>query len=368
MTRFFFAGPLRDATFRGVIAGADLSTSPATLSGARAVRAEGTDHPLIDWTAGHEAEGLLAMPGDEIAARIAFYATAQGLSEQVCRVSLDGTETEATLFSPAGAQSVAQDWSLEAWSRKDRATALHAARETMAYYGQADAREVRRRMPTIRMRAASHARAETEETPRTLRSGVARDSVEVRERRQPYANYFAVTEVDFDHPRFDGGRSAEVTRAALSSGDAVTVLPYDPVRERVLVIEQFRFGPYIRGDRHPWVLEPIAGRIDPGEMPEHAARREAEEESGLALGRLIPIGRYYPSPGVMTEYLFTYVAIADLPDGAGGLGGAEQEEEDIRSHVIAFDHFMELVQSGEVNTGPLLLSALWLQRERAGLA
>jgi nudix-type nucleoside diphosphatase (YffH/AdpP family) len=147
----------------------------------------------------------------------------------------------------------------------------------------------------------------------------------------------------------------------------VTVLPYDPVRDRVLVIEQFRSAPFARGDRFPWQLEAIAGRIDPDETPEAAARREALEETGLHLDDLRKVAEYYPSPGAVAEYLYSYVAICDLPDDVAGVFGVADEAEDILGHLISFDQLMGLVATGEASNGPMLLTALWLQRERAGL-
>ncbi len=191
--------------------------------------------------------------------------------------------------------------------------------------------------------------------------------VEVVRRRQPYARFFAVEEYDLSFRRFDGSMGEDVNRAVFISGDAVTVLPYDPVRDRVLLIEQFRVGPYARGDDQPWLLEAIAGRIDPGETPEQTARREAVEEAGLDLGELLAVGSYYPSPGAKAEYLYSYVALADLPDSAAGTFGLAEEAEDIRGHLIAFDRLMELVATGEIDNAPLLVSVLWLQRERERL-
>jgi nudix-type nucleoside diphosphatase (YffH/AdpP family) len=185
--------------------------------------------------------------------------------------------------------------------------------------------------------------------------------------RLPYANFFAVEEYEVSWRQFDGGMSPSVTRAVFVSGDAVTVLPYDPVRDRVLVVEQFRAGPLARGDAQAWQIEAIAGRIDPGETPEQAARREAVEEANLRLDRLLEVARYYPSTGGVSEYIYSYVALTDLPDGSAGVFGVEGEAEDIRGHLISFDRLMDLVASGEVENAPLIITALWLQRERARL-
>ena len=130
------------------------------------------------------------------------------------------------------------------------------------------------------------------------------------------------------------------------------------------MIEQFRFGIYMRGDPSPWSLEPVAGRIDPGEDPETAARREAIEEAGLSVGELHRIGAYYPSPGALTEHLVSYVGIADIPDDATGIGGEASEAEDILSHIVSFQDLMGLVDSGEAANGPLILSAQWLALNR----
>ena len=186
-------------------------------------------------------------------------------------------------------------------------------------------------------------------------------------RREPYARFFAVEEYDLAFRQFDGGLGPVVTRAVFVSGDAVTVLPYDPLRDRVLVVEQFRSGPFGRGDANPWQLEAIAGRIDAGETAEEAARREAVEEAGLTLGALEKVAEYYPTPGICAEFLYSYVAICELPDGSAGVFGVEGEAEDIRGHLIGFSDLMALVASGEVGNAPLILTALWLQRERARL-
>ncbi|MGB5870909.1 MAG: NUDIX domain-containing protein, partial [Albidovulum sp.] len=188
-----------------------------------------------------------------------------------------------------------------------------------------------------------------------------------RDLRHPYAAYFSVEEYALRYRRFDGEMSAELERAAFISGDAAIVLPYDPIRDRVMVIEQFRVGPYARGDANPWLIEAIAGRVDGGESPEEAARREAVEEAGLTLEKLIAGPDYYPSPGAKAEYLYSFVGIADLPDAAAGTGGLEDEDEDIRSHVIPFAQLMALIASGEVNNAPLIILAYWLDGQRPAL-
>lgn len=236
------------------------------------------------------------------------------------------------------------------------------ARLVMQGFGLVPAERMRARLGSLRVAAASRARAGLA-APRGVRAGTG--EVLGERRCIPHAGFFALEEHQLRFRRFDGTLSPVLQREVFVAGDAVTVLPYDPVRDRVLVVEQMRMGPYGRGDPLPWQLEAIAGRIDPGEAPEDCARREALEEAALVLGRLEKVAEYYPTPGAVTEYLFSYVALCDLPDGAAGVFGAAAEAEDIRGHLLEFDAFMALVAGGEVANAPLILTALWLQRERA---
>jgi ADP-ribose pyrophosphatase len=246
----------------------------------------------------------------------------------------------------------------------DDAETLVLAGLVMQAFGQWPPEVLLRRLSSLRVEAASRVRAKAG-VPRGIRLGsgdVAADAPELS-----HAGFFGVNVHRLRHRRFDGRLSDELTREVFVVGDAVTVVPYDPVRDRVLLIEQFRIGPFGRGDPLPWQLEAIAGRIDPGETPDDAARREAVEEAGLVLGALEKVAEYYPTPGAVAEYLYSYVALCDLPDDVAGVFGAAEEGEDIQGHLLSFDRVVEVMASGEIGNAPLLLTVLWLQRERARL-
>ena len=101
-------------------------------------------------------------------------------------------------------------------------------------------------------------------------------------KRLVYKGFFSVEEHDLTYQKFNNEQSYIVTRSTLVSSDAVIDLPYDPFNDRILLIEQFRAGPYVKGNENPWVLEPIAGLIDE-ETPESAGIREAQEEAHLEI-------------------------------------------------------------------------------------
>lgn len=297
--------------------------------------------------------------------------TAPGVigAAQVCAVVLgEGTDAEAAARLAFYAEVVGLNSSKDGAGPLDLGPggpeALALAREIMAGFGHVSAQAMRGRIGSLRVAAASAVRA-GRAAARGLRVGTG--DVTVSAAQPVHAGFFGLDVLDLTHRRFDGEDSPGIRREVFVSGDAVTVLPYDPQRDRVLLVEQFRAGPLRRGDPLPWQLEAIAGRIDPGESPEDCARREAVEEAGLVLGALEKVAEYYPSPGAITEYLYSFVALCDLPDGSAGVFGAVEEAEDIRGHLLPFDDLMSAVAGGEVSNAPLILTALWLQRERARL-
>lgn len=359
----FVFGTLLDPELRGTVLGHHVAAVPAVLIGHRVERSRAGDWPILAARAGARTEGLLLDADATALDRAHFYEAGFGYLPETAEVEAGGPVRALIYRAPEGAGS-GESWSLDRWQVSHGALTRATAARAMAMYGSATPEELRFRMPTLRARVFSELQAARTPVPRTLRADIHRDRVRVLSHDTPYCHYFALSETRLRHPLFGGGLSPEILRAGFHGGDAVTVLPYDPARDRVMLIEQFRYGPWLRGDLYPWALEPIAGRVDPGETPDRTARREAREEAGLEIGALHEVGCYYASPGAVTEYVTSYIGIADLPDAAEGIGGLDAEAEDIRAHVITFRRLMDLLDSGEVDTGPLMVSVLWLERER----
>jgi ADP-ribose pyrophosphatase len=341
----------RDATLPGYVARAVPGASFPVL-----VRAEGT-------VSGHLLRGLT---GDEFD-RLEWYEDGFRAQSMPVRLTGSGETVAATVFHSSARMTQAQSWDFADWQGRWGATVTRAAIPFMRAYDTAMADRVRLRYPQLLTRAGASERAGATPGPTVLRRKSAPGDIAEAARREPYAAYFAVEEYDLSFRRFDGGMSGTVTRAVFISGDAAVVLPYDPAGDRVLLIEQWRAGPYARGDRECWLIETVAGRIDGGETPEEAARREAQEEAGIALGALLPAGNYYPSPAAKGEYIYGFVGLADLSGTGAGFGGLDSESEDIRIHVVSFAQLMALVDSGEIDNGPLLILARWLDVNRAAI-
>ncbi|MDZ4391714.1 NUDIX domain-containing protein [Cypionkella sp.] len=367
---YFFYGTLRHLPLLEAVLGHEVVATPAWLADHALYWVKDRSFPILIEEPGTRAEGILVTACSESdVARMDFFEGGFGFSGRVMEVMRHDGAVEALVFHPEACAHHCERggvWMFEQWQQQFGAEFVAMAKDYLAQFGLKPPRAVAARFEQILARGASRVRA-GQAAATTLRHHAASGDVTVAALREPYARFFAMEEIDVSFRRFDGSMSPQVTRAGFIACDAVTVLPYDPLRDRVLVVDQFRAGPYLRGDPQPWQIEAIAGRIDPGEGPEAAARREAVEEAGLALTDLLPVASYYPTPGCSAEYLYSFVALTDLPDAVAGVFGVEGEAEDIRGHLISFDRLMALVGSGEISNAPTILTAFWLAQNRERL-
>ncbi|WP_273523800.1 NUDIX domain-containing protein [Rhodosalinus sediminis] len=369
MAQVFLYGTLRHAPLlERVLGGRPAAVRPARLDG-HAVRAVADGaYPALVAEAGGVAEGeVIALDDPAGWERLRHYEAVFGYAPQPCTVETPEGAVAAQVFRPDTPPATEGAWSLDAWAGRWAAQSLEAAAEVMGQMGRMSPRALAAIHPMIRARAHSRVLAAAPRPRAPVLAPMSRDDVELSAHRRPYADYYSYDEQDLRFPRFGGGLSEPVTRAALVATDAALVLPYDPRRDEVLLLEQFRPGPYMRGDLRPWCLEPVAGRVDPGEDPETTARRETEEEAGLTLERLELISRSYPSPGCLTEFFHIYLGRVDLARRPAETGGLEAEAEDIRRHVLPFDTVLGWADAGQIDVAPLALAIYWLARHRSRL-
>ncbi len=185
----------------------------------------------------------------------------------------------------------------------------------------------------------------------------------IHKRETLFQGYYRVDRFHLSHDRFAGGTIGPFTREVLERGHAVAVLPYDPLTDHVLLIEQFRPGPVAAQDPEAWQIEIIAGIIDSGEAPEQVAVRESQEEASCPLDELVQIAECYLSPGCNSEYCTLYVGRANL-DLAGGVHGLSAEHEDIRTHILHLDEAMDWLALGKIRTAPAIMALQWLALHR----
>jgi ADP-ribose pyrophosphatase len=196
------------------------------------------------------------------------------------------------------------------------------------------------------------------------RGPAAGPDYEILERRTVYEGFFSLDVLRLRHRLFRGGWSQVLRRELFNMRRAVVVLPYDPVKDVVILVEQFRTGAIDICDT-PWMLEAVAGLSEPGEPPEAVARRECVEECGLEPRRIEYACDYASSPGAASERVSVFIGEVSAPEG-GGVFGHVGEGEDIRTHVLPADEAFARLDRHEIVaiTAVVGLMYLRLNRER----
>jgi ADP-ribose pyrophosphatase len=195
------------------------------------------------------------------------------------------------------------------------------------------------------------------------------DAVIVSQQRA-WSGRFAVDLIQFRHRRFDGSMSEPRTWELWRRGRAVALVPYDPITDSVVLIEQFRL-PALAAGIDPVLVELPAGLVEDGEAPETAMHRELHEEMRLRADRLERIGAFLLTAGGSDELLDLYVGRVSAPpagpDGIVGHAGAEGEGEDIRTRVWPADKAIGLALSGAMPNSVTTIGLLWLAAKRNAL-
>ena len=129
-------------------------------------------------------------------------------------------------------------------------------------------------------------------------------------------------------------------------------------RDELILIEQFRPGALNDGGS-PWMLELIAGVVEPDESDSEVAHREALEEAGCTLDKIELIATFYPSAGACTEQIRCFVGRVDSAPERG-VFGLDEEHEDIKVHRVSCEQAFAMLHDNKVNNGHTLIALQWL--------
>jgi ADP-ribose pyrophosphatase len=176
-------------------------------------------------------------------------------------------------------------------------------------------------------------------------------------------SFFRMDRYRLKHSLYRGGWSSEVSREVFSRVDCVAVVLYDPQRDAVILIEQFRAGSALHNMEKAWLWEVVGGAIESGEEPEQVAYREAFEEAGCRIEELILINRFYTTPGTASEWISLFCGKVDA-HGVGGIYGLEEEGEDIRVEVVPFEDAYDMLQQGRIESAISVVAIQWLALNR----
>jgi len=191
------------------------------------------------------------------------------------------------------------------------------------------------------------------------------NDIEIIKKEAVFKGYFRMDRYRLTHKLFDGGRSPELVREVLERGKIAAVVPYDPMRNEVILIEQFRPGAMAAG-WEPWQTEIIAGVIEEGETAEAMAFRETQEECGCEASTLLHLGSYLSSPGCSSETVDVFCGRVDTSN-AGGIHGAPHEGEDILVRSIPVDEAFQILESGKIKNSMTLIALQWFRNQLANI-
>lgn len=188
---------------------------------------------------------------------------------------------------------------------------------------------------------------------------MTRQDVQILDRKTVYRGFYQVEKYQLRHQLFQGGMSDSFERELIIRYPVAAALPYDPVRDEVVLIEQFRIGA-LEDPHSPWLLEVVAGILTGEETLEELARREVWEEAGLRTDILRPLYRYWVSPGGSQEQVSLFLAKVDASQ-AGGIHGLANEHEDIRVRVMRSAEAFAAVRDGRINNATTIMALQWLE-------
>lgn len=177
-----------------------------------------------------------------------------------------------------------------------------------------------------------------------------------------HSGFLQLSRYQLKHTLYQGGWGKILERELLKRRNAVAVIPYDPIHDEIILIEQFRIGALEEGTA-AWLIEIVAGEIEEGEQSEAVARRETEEEAGCEIGNLHHCLDFYLSPGGSTEKISLFCGQVDMT-GVGGIHGLEEEGEDIKVTTVGLDDAIEMLNQGLIRSAIPIVGIQWLAMNR----
>ncbi|WP_245303752.1 NUDIX domain-containing protein [Agrobacterium bohemicum] len=190
------------------------------------------------------------------------------------------------------------------------------------------------------------------------------DRVKLISKETVWKRFVHLQTLVFDQ-RMPDGRVIHIDREVHDHGSAAAILLFDPARDAVVLVRQFRPAAFVNGDPS-FMLEVPAGLID-DDQPDEAIRREAMEETGYAVKDVQYLFETYASPGTLTEKVGLFYARVNLEEKAGIGGGLDTEGEDIEVLSIPLNTAFNMITTGEITDAKTIILLQWAMLNRARL-
>ena len=185
-----------------------------------------------------------------------------------------------------------------------------------------------------------------------------RKKVQILKKKLVYNGYFKIFHYQLRHTLYDGKWGNKIAREVFERGNAAAVILYDPKRDKLVLIEQFRIGAQA-AKLNPWVIEIVAGKIEKGESGKEVVKRESLEESGCKPSKLIHITDFQPSGGGASEIVSLFCGKVDSKN-VGGIYGVKEEGEDIKVVVKSLSDALKMVDRRIIANSASIIGIQWL--------
>ncbi len=172
-----------------------------------------------------------------------------------------------------------------------------------------------------------------------------------------YSGFFSLNKYEFIHQKHDGNWTGKVEREIFGGAHVSTLLPFDPIKKEIILIQQFRAGVLSRYDEE-YLYEIVAGIIDNNEKPEDTAKRECLEETGCKVKKILPIQNYFPAPGSSESYYHLFLGEIDSFEGER-IRGLEKENENILVKAFKIEQVRKLLKDKKILNGLTLIALQW---------
>jgi len=172
-----------------------------------------------------------------------------------------------------------------------------------------------------------------------------------------YKGFFQMNKFKFVHQKHDGTWSSEIEREIFGGAHVSILLPYDPIKKEIILIQQFRAGILSRQSAS-YLYEIVAGIIDNDEKPIDTAARECLEETGCEVKKIIPIQSYFPSPGSSESLFHLFLGEVDSFEGKR-IKGLKNENEDILVSAFKVNKVKEMLENKKIINGVTLVALQW---------
>jgi nudix-type nucleoside diphosphatase (YffH/AdpP family) len=184
-------------------------------------------------------------------------------------------------------------------------------------------------------------------------------NVELFTKKRIFDRFFKIDELNLRFERFNGAMTPPLTRLVFERGDSVAAVILNTDNRRLILTNQFKAPTYEKGPG--WIIEIVAGIVDPGETPEKALHRELLEETGYRASAARPITTFYVSPGGSSERIFLYYVEVKSADRIAPGGGVPAEGEDIQLVELTLAEALTAVSSGEIMDAKTIIGLMWLK-------